>query len=334
MRILITGIEGFCGTHLAGYCLSRGDEVWGTVLAGGSAESLGHLTERLTLRVGSITDSEFVASILQEHRFDAICHLAAISFVPEAEANPKRTYDVNLMGGIHLLEAVRRIAPETKLLLVSSAEVYGRVGENDLPIREQCPLKPANIGAACKAALELASKPYSVSYGCHVVIARSFNHAGPGQGPQFVCSNFAEQIARIEAGQQPPVVKVGDLSAKRDFTDVRDIARGYRMLLEKGTSGEVYNLACGKSCQISWMLEYLVSLARIKVKVEVDPSRVRPIEVKEIVGSNEKIKKEIGWEHEIKFEKTLKDLLNWHRDRLYKAFGDRKLPAVPQVKGL
>lgn len=317
MRILITGAEGFAGSHLVDYCLSQGDEVWGTCRPGARASNLTHRLDNITLRVGDLAQPDFSRSVLREARFDILFHLAAISVIHDAQKDPARSYEVNLLGGIHLLEAVRTQSPQTRVVLASSAEVYGPVKPENLPVTETQPFAPANIFAAGKAALELAAHPFVQTYGLHVVIARPFNHTGPRQRPDFVCSTFAEQIARVESGAEA-VIHVGDLSPRRDFSDVRDIVRGYRVLGLQGVKGEAYNLASGKSETVETVLNTLVQLARVKVEIRRDPARVRETQVMDVRGSYEKIKAATGWQPEIPLTKTLRDLLNWHRDQLAK----------------
>ncbi len=315
MRVLITGTEGFAGSHLVDHCLSQGDDVWGTCYPGAKTTNLANHLDQITLRVGDLSHPDFIRSVLRETRFDVIFHLAGITFLLDAQKEPARTYEINLLGGIHLLEAVRTQSPQTRVVLASSAEVYGPVKPAELPITEKHPFAPHNIFAAGKAALELATHPFIQLYGLHVVIARPFNHTGPRQRADFVCSTFAEQIARVELGAEP-VVKVGDLSPKRDFSDVRDIVRGYRLLALHGVSGEAYNLAAGKSETEENILNTLVQMARVKVDVRQDPNRVRQTQVMDVRGSFEKMQAATGWTPEIPLTKTLRDLLNWHRDSL------------------
>ncbi len=316
MRVLITGAEGFAGSHLVDYCLSQGDEVWGTCRPGAKTFNLAQQLDHITLRVGDLTQPDFLRGVLREAKIDALFHLAGISYVKDAEKEPALTYEANLLSGIHLLEAVRTLSPHTRVLLVSSAEVYGPVPPEKLPVTEDCPFAaPVSIFAAGKAALELAAHPLIKIYGLHVVLARPFNHTGPRQRSDFVCSTFAEQVAKVETGGEP-VIYVGDLSPRRDFSDVRDIVRGYRMLALQGAKGEAYNLATGHSVQVQEILDILVNMARVKVEIRTDSTRVRGAhQVMDVRGSIEKIKAATGWIPEIPLEKTLRDLLNWHRQQ-------------------
>ncbi|HLX63279.1 MAG TPA: GDP-mannose 4,6-dehydratase [Planctomycetota bacterium] len=314
MRVLITGAEGFAGSHLVDYCLSLGDDVWGTCRPGARTANVAHQLDHITLRVGDLTQPEFLRGVLRESKFDALFHLAGISYVKDAEREPAKTYESNLLSGIHLLEAVRTLSHQTRVVMVSSAEVYGPVAQEKLPVREDYPFAPpVNIFAAGKAALELAAHPLITMYGLHVVMARPFNHTGPRQRADFVCSTFAEQVAKVETGGEP-VIYCGDLSPRRDFSDVRDIVRGYRMLALQGAKGEAYNLATGTSVTVKEILDILVNMARVKVEIRPDPARLRGAnQVMDVRGSIDKIKAATGWLPEIPLEKTLRDLLNWHR---------------------
>ncbi|GMV82370.1 MAG: GDP-mannose 4,6-dehydratase [Planctomycetota bacterium] len=315
MRVLITGSEGFAGSHLADHCLAQGDEVWGTCRPGARVSNLAHILDQITLRVGDLTKPQFIRDVLGEARFDAIFHLAGISFVPEAELQPGRCYEVNLLGGLHVLEGIRTMQHHARVVVASSADVYGQVPEDRMPIKETEPFAPANIFAAGKAALELAVRPLVSTYGMQIVIVRPFNHTGPRQRTDFVCSTFAQQVALCEAGRQDKIL-VGDLTPKRDFSDVRDIIRGYRLMALHGQPGDAYNLASGQSVSAEQILQILMKMARIEVKVENDPQRMRRTQVMDHRGSYEKVHACCGWKPEVPFEKTLRDLLNHHRDLL------------------
>ncbi len=315
MRVLITGAEGFTGSHLTDYCLSQGDEVWGTCRPGARASNLTQYLDQITMRVGDLSHPDFVRGILREARFDVVFHLAAVNIVHDTLKEPARAYEVNLLGGIHLLEAVRTQSPQTRVLLASSAEVYGPVKPENLPVTETQPFAPMNIFAAGKAALELAAYPFINIYGLHLIIVRPFNHTGPRQRPDFVCSSLAAQVAKVETGAEP-VIHVGELAAKRDFSDVRDIIRGYRLLSLHGVKGEVYNLCSGASVPIQFVLDTLVQMARVKAEIRQEPERLRETQVMDIRGSFDKVKAATSWQPEIPLTKSLRDLLNWHRDQL------------------
>jgi GDP-4-dehydro-6-deoxy-D-mannose reductase len=238
MKVLITGSEGFVGSHLVEHCLAHGDEVWGTCLPGQPLANLAAHLDQITLRIGDVTDPRFIGRILAEARFDAFYHLAAISFARKAEQDPQRAYVVNLLSALYALEAVRLHQPGVRVVLASSAEVYGHVPLERMPIGEDEPLHPANLIGASKAALEMAAGPYTRSHGLNIVIARPFNHTGPRQSIDYVCSSFARQMVEVESGLTGEIL-VGDMAPRRDFSDVRDIVRGYRLLALSGKSGEV-----------------------------------------------------------------------------------------------
>lgn len=320
MRVLITGVSGFAGSHLAEHCLEQGDEVWGTCHAGAKIANVASILDRLTIRVGDISDGGFLRGVLSEARFGALFHLAALTFVPEVEQAPRRAYEVNMMGGFQLLQAALEVQPQVRVILVSSAEVYGRVPPEGLPVKESQPFAPVNALAAAKAALEMAAHPFVHTHGLHVVVARPFNHTGPRQRPEFVCSSLALQVARFEARQET-TIRVGDVSSKRDFSDVRDVVRAYRLLALHGQKGEAYNLASGQSVSIQRVLELLTQMTRVKAGILVETERVRPGEVSDAYGSYEKINRCAGWRPQIPLEKTLRDLLNWHRDQLLRREG-------------
>ncbi|MFH0938929.1 MAG: GDP-mannose 4,6-dehydratase [Planctomycetota bacterium] len=315
MRVLITGTEGFTGSHLTEHCLSLGDEVWGTCRPQSRCVNLVHCLDQITLRVGDMAQPDFIRTVLRETHFDVIFHLAAVNVLHDTMKEPARAFEVNLLGGIHLLEAVRTQSPQTRIVMVSSAEVYGPVESENLPVKETHPFAPINVFAASKAALELVAHPFIHIYGLQVVIARPFNYTGPRQRSEFVCSTLAEQIARVEIGGKP-VIYVGDLYPKRDFSDVRDIIRGYRLLALHGQKGEAYNLASGVSVTIEHILNMLVDMARVKVEIRHDPARVRETQVLDVCGNHEKVAAAVGWAPEIPLIKTLRDMLNWHRDQI------------------
>ena len=314
-KVYITGIEGFVGRYLVRELLDHGYEVAGLHHKHASAE---HLEEHgITLYPGDVTDRrENFWFSLDRFSPDAVVHLAAITFVPHSLQDPLKTWRVNLWGTLNLLEWARQKKPDTKILVVSSGEVYGAPRNKDeLPFREDSRLNPQNVYAATKAAADLAAQQYINVWKMPVIIARPFNHTGPGQSPNFVASAFAKQVAEIVRGKREPVVRVGNLSAKRDFTDVRDVVRAYRLLLEKTESG-VFNICSGKPVQIQKILDTLVELSGVDVKVEVDPERLRPVDVPLIYGSFEKLRAATGWEPKIPIEQTLHDLLEWWKEQL------------------
>jgi GDP-4-dehydro-6-deoxy-D-mannose reductase len=239
-----------------------------------------------------------------------VYHLAALSSVAASFQDPTPTYQTNVMGTLHLLDALRRLAPASRTLVVSSAEVYGGLTN---PLPESTPLAPASPYAASKAAAEMIAIQHHRAYGLHVVRARSFNHTGPGQTARFAVSAFARQIARIEVARQAPVLGVGNLAARRDFLDVRDVAQAYMALVRLGAAGEVYNVCSGRAVALQALLDGLLSLAKVGIDVERDPALDRPVDVPELRGDPARLQAATGWRPEIPLEQTLADVLAYWR---------------------
>ncbi len=318
MRVLITGITGFVGSHLAEWLLEQqpGVEIIGIQRWRSKTEHIDHLRGRITLLEGDLRDPVSVRRAVLEARPDRVFHLAAQSFVPASWAAPSDTAMTNIMGQVNLLEALRDGWPATRVLVVGSSEEYGLVQADELPIKETNPLRPLSPYAVSKVAQDLMGYQYAKSYGMHIVRTRAFNHTGPRRGEMFASSNFAKQIALIEAGRQEPVVRVGNLDARRDFSDARDIVRGYWLALEHGEPGEVYNLCSGRDWSIRDMLGILLKLSTASIRVEPDPQRFRPSDVPVLRGDYGKFAERTGWHPAIPFTQTLEDLLNDWRARI------------------
>lgn len=325
MRVLITGFTGFVGSHLADHLLERGDcEIFGLYRWRSRMENVAHLRDRVRLIEGDIADASAMRRALDISRPDWIFHLAAQSFVPTSWTSPAETLETNVRGQVNLLEAVRELKLTPRIQIACSSEEYGLVHENELPITEDSPLRPLSPYAVSKVTQDLMGYQYHKSYGIDVVRTRGFNHTGPRRGQVFVCSNFAHQVASIEAGLQDAVIRVGNLEARRDFTDVRDMVRGYVAALEKGTPGEVYNICRGESHSIRQVLDLLLEMARLDVRVDPDPERMRPSDVPVLEGSAARFQAATGWQPRIAFEQTLRDLLDFWRDHL----SDRTAPVI------
>ena len=291
-------------------------EVYGIVRWRSRTENIEHLRGKINLVEGDIRDYISVKRVLDEVRPDLIFHLAAQSFVPTSWKAPQETLTTNILGQTNIFEAVRELGLSTAIQIAGSSEEYGLVKEDEVPIKETNPLRPLSPYAVSKIAQDFLGYQYFMSYGMRIIRTRGFNHTGPRRGEVFVCSNFAKQIAEIEKGKRPPVIKVGNLEAIRDFTDVRDMVRGYWLAATEGEAGEVYNLCSGKGYRISEVLEMLLSLTEVEVKVEQDPERMRPSDVPVLIGDCTKFREKTGWEPKIPFEKTLEDLLNYWRERV------------------
>lgn len=309
-KVFITGINGFVGKHLIKEYPN--DEIFGLVKTS-TDENLGENVKKFQ---GDILDSSGIRKIIEEVKPDIIFHLAALTSPSESLKNPVETLDNNIKGQLNILEAVRDLELDCKTLVVSSAEIYGSVSEKDLPINENVQFLPTTPYAVSKITQDFLGYQYFKSYGVKSIRVRPFNHIGPGQAPMFVVSAFAKQIAMIEKGQQEPVMKVGNLTPKRDFTDVRDVARAYKLLMEKGEIGEVYNIGSGKSYGINEILNILISFSTEKIEVREDPSLVRKVDVKELRCDYTKLKNDTSWEPEIEIEKSLKDTLDYWRNIL------------------
>jgi GDP-4-dehydro-6-deoxy-D-mannose reductase len=317
MRVLITGITGFVGSHLAEYALTRDVEVVGTVRTRSRYDHVEAIRRRVRLIETELRDASSVRALVADVRPDWIFHLAAQSFVQASFNAPAETITNNVVGQVNLLEAVRAEGLAPRFLAVGSSEEYGLVLEHETPIHEDHPLRPLSPYAVSKVAQDAMGYQYWRSYGIPVIRTRAFNHSGPRRGEVFATSNFALQLAEIEAGIRPPVIEVGNLDPRRDFSDVRDIVRGYWSLLERGEAGEVYNLCSGHTWAIRDVLDFLVRSSKVpNVEIRQRPDRMRPSDVPLLVGDGSKITRTTGWKTEIRFEDTLRDLLDYWRQRV------------------
>jgi GDP-4-dehydro-6-deoxy-D-mannose reductase len=318
VRILVTGITGFVGSHLAEYALARGAEVWGSFRWRSKTENIEHLREQLHLVECDLRDLSSVQHLVEQSAPDYIVHLAAQSFVASSWHTPAETLYTNSVSQVNLLETIRsRREQAPRFLAIGSSEEYGQVFEDELPIKETNPLRPLSPYAVSKVTQDLMGYQYHQSYRMPIVRTRAFNHEGPRRGDVFVTSNFARQLAEIEAGKRPPVIHVGNLKARRDYTDVRDIVRGYWRLLEAGEPGDVYNLCSGRAWTIQEVLDFVLARSRVRgITTKEDPTRLRPSDVPVLLGDASKIDKAVGWRAEIPFEKTLEDLLEYWRQRV------------------
>lgn len=316
MRILITGISGFAGSHLAEYALQLGGiEVYGTIRNRSRLDNIKHLLNKIKLVECDLRDPFSVRKIIGEIKPERIFHLAAQSFVPTSWKAPEETLTTNVLSELNIFEALRLEKVEARMQIACSSEEYGQVYPEETPINENNPLRPLSPYGVSKVTQDLLAYQYHASYGLYTVRTRAFNHTGPRRGEIFATSNFAKQIAEIEKGLREPVIYTGNLEALRDFTDVRDMVRGYWLALEKGLPGDVYVLASGKAYTIAQMLDVLLTFTTTNLTVEQDPSRMRPSDVPILLGDYTKFQKQCEWKPEINFEKTMEDLLNYWRDK-------------------
>lgn len=318
MKALITGITGFAGSHLAEYLLAEHPdvEVYGTYRWRSRMDNVEHLGARVKLLEADLRDYTSMYNALERSRPDFIFHLAAQSFVPSSWSAPNETLTTNITGQTNLFEAIRSLRIDPVVQIACSSEQYGLVLPDEVPIKETNPLRPLSPYAVSKVAQDFLGYQYFQSYGLKAIRTRGFNHTGPRRGQVFVTSNFCSQVAAIELGLQEPVIRVGNIEAIRDFTDVRDMVRAYWLAVKHGTPGEVYNIATGKGIRIREMLDRIIELAHVQVKIEVDPERLRPSDVEILIGDSSKFRADTGWEPRIPFEQTLGDLLAYWRRTL------------------
>jgi len=323
LRTLITGAAGFVGRHLAREFAKRpGEELHGSDYAPlGASDPDEDLRAKLkSYRPVDVTDSGQVAAWVRESRPDRIVHLAAQSSGAESIRNPAVTYRVNAVGTLHLLEAVRAEAPESIVLLVGSADIYG-TGAPGQKIREDAPLKPLNPYALSKAAQDSLGEVYAATYRLKIVRTRTFSHTGPGQPPRFALAGFADQLARIDAGLVAAELRVGNLEGVRDYGDVRDVVRAYGLLLERGAPGEVYNVCTGRGHLLRDLLDCLCGVAGFKPTIVQDPERMRARDADYLVGDPARLRAKTRWSPEIPIERTLQDLYRDARERVRRETG-------------
>jgi GDP-4-dehydro-6-deoxy-D-mannose reductase len=315
LKALITGISGFVGSHLAEYLLENTDwEVAGTVF--GPYGNIADLCGTLELYPAELSRTDVVRFVLDQCEPDVIFHLAAQPLVSVSRQDPWGTLETNIRMQLNILEVVAHDRPECRILVVGSSEEYGMTRPEELPIDEDTPLRPLSPYAVSKVAQDLLGLQYHLTHRLHTVRARPFNHIGPRQGLGFVAPDFASQIAAIEMGLQEPVLRVGNLDARRDFCDVRDVVRAYVLLITSGRAGEVYNIGSGESHAIQEILDTLLSLSRVSVTVHQAPERMRPSEVPEVVCDASRLQRETGWQTTIPFRQSMEDIMDYWRHRV------------------
>ncbi len=318
MRILITGITGMVGSHLAEYVLAHHPEVevHGMVRWRSPRDNIRAIQDRVRLHEGELRDLNSLVRVLDTVRPERIFHLAAQSYVSASYTAPADTLHTNVIGTTNLLDAIRLTKIDPRVHICSSSEVYGQVREDEVPIRESNEFRPASPYAVSKCGEDMIALQYFLSYGIKTIRTRMFTHTGPRRGDVFAESAFAKQIAEVEAGLRPNPIKVGNLNSVRTFADVGDAVRAYWLLLEKCTPGEVYNIGGERTMLVGEMLDVLIGMAACRIQYEVDPALVRPSDVTLQIPDTSKFRAATGWSAKIPLETTLRDLLDYHRGRI------------------
>jgi GDP-4-dehydro-6-deoxy-D-mannose reductase len=319
MRVLITGITGFAGSHLAEYILREhpGAAIFGIRRWRSRIENIEHLLDQITVIECNLTDASSVKALIADVRPDKIFHLAAQSYVPSSWNAPAESLTTNIIGQLNIFEALRQSKLEDCWVQIAcSSEEYGMVYPDELPIKETNPLRPLSPYAVSKVGQDYLAYQYYMSYGIKAVRTRGFNHTGPRRGEVFVCSNFSKQAVEIERKRRPPVINVGNLDARRDFTDVRDMVHGYWLALESCEPGDVYNICTGNAISIRDLLNMVLANINVEVEVKQDPSRLRPSDVPLLEGDYSKFAAATGWKPQIPFNKTLADIIDYWRARI------------------
>ena len=324
MRSLIIGGSGFVGTYLERHLRTLGHET--------------HITKMPKERVGrnetgryeqdiaaavwdlDILDAKAVSRLIERIQPDYIFHLAAQSSVVVSWERPGLTADINIRGSIHVLEAVRRQKKKMRVLLIGWGEEYGKISQEEVPVCEECRVRPGNIYAATKVCQNMIGAIYAQAYGMDVLMVRAFNHIGPKQSPIFVLSDFCRQTAEIEAGKKEAVIKTGNLDAKRDFTDVRDVVRAYALLTEKGKAGETYNIGSGHAVRVGDILQMILEQSKVKFRIETDPKKFRPLDVPVIEADIRKVCERTGWIPQISLEQTVRETLDDWREKVNRGY--------------
>lgn len=311
MRILITGASGFVGRHLSAYAVSRGHEVTGTYLSEGELSARDLPKERIRWVPLDMRNTASIRSVVVESRPDAVFHLAAQAYAKRAWSDPLDTFRTNVLGTISLYEALREVAPREGTLLTASASAYGTAKE--LPIREETPLNPTNPYGVSKACQELLSQQYAMNFGMRIVRARLFGTTGPGKTGDAL-NDFASQVATLERAGRPGILKVGNLSTRRDIQDIRDAVRALWLVFEKGVASQPINVGSGKSFSVGWIVETLTHLSRVPLRIQPDPALLRPTDEPENRADVSRLRA-LGYSPEFPIERTISDALDyWRRD--------------------
>jgi GDP-4-dehydro-6-deoxy-D-mannose reductase len=317
MRALVTGISGFVGAHLAEHLVAEGDLVVGLSASGRWPVELLDLGKSARIEPFDLIeqDEAALAELLRRKQPEVIYHLAAQSNPQGSLTDPRGTWALNLGGSLNLLEAVKASGQKPRVILVGSGVCYGNPPPEFIPVRENCPLRPNNPYAASKAAVDLLGIQHHLAHGTDVVMVRPFNHAGPRQSSRYVLAALALQVAEVESGRRD-CLEVGNLDVIRDFTDVRDVVRAYRLLATSGSPGEIYNLGSGRGTKIADALEHLRSLAKTSIPIRVDPARIRSVDQPFLVADSSKLRSATGWNTLYSIEQTLADMFEFCRESI------------------
>jgi GDP-4-dehydro-6-deoxy-D-mannose reductase len=314
MRALVTGADGFVGQWLLQRLLANDAHVSGMIRVG--TPSLTTLTQelgaRVTWRQCELRDGASVRDVLRDAQPSAVFHLAAQSSVPASIEDPRATFETNVLGTVRLLEAVREAAADATVVVVGSADAYGAVTMDQLPLRESAPLRPRNPYAASKAAAEVAALQYAHSGWVRVVVTRSFNHTGPGQSTAFAAAAFAQQVATLKKQGHAGRIRVGNLTPRRDISDVRDVVEAYILLAQRGKPGTVYNVCSGRDHSMREIVDELGRIAGVKLELQEDPALIRPVDTPVLRGDPSRIFADTGWSATTPLQKTLTDLLGYY----------------------
>jgi GDP-4-dehydro-6-deoxy-D-mannose reductase len=321
LRALITGVTGFAGSHLAEYLVAHTDlEVWGTDIRSND-RNIAAIRDDMHLIVGDISDPVVVSDVLSQAEPDYLFHLAAQAFVPLSWSDPWQTMANNIRAQLNILQILSNSTARPRLLVVGSADEYGMISPDDLPVSEEAPLRPYSPYAVSKIAQDMLGYQYFASHGLPVVRVRPFNHIGARQSPSFVASDFAKQIAEIEQGRRDPLLSVGNLDAERDFTDVRDMVRAYHLALEEGEWGEVYNLGAERAYSVEQVLDILLSMSEAQIEIVQDPARLRPSDVPVVVSDCRKFRERTGWSPKLGLQESLAAVLDYWRQAVVEGAG-------------
>lgn len=314
-KVLITGITGFAGSYLANYLAkTKNFNLSGTYLFEDSLKNIQDIKNEINAVKVNLMDFEETQNLINSVRPDLVFHLAALTSPADSFKNPSETITNNISAEVNVLEALRQASlNEARILITSSADVYGKVLKEDLPMNEETKLMPTNPYSVSKIAQDYLGLQYFLSYNIKVIRVRPFNHIGPKQSPNFAVSSFAQKIAEIEKGRNKPVIYVGNLDTRRDFTDVRDMVKAYVLILEKGKEGEVYNIGSGVSYEMGDILNKLLVLSKVKIDVKIDQSLFRPTDTPELICDYTKMKRITNWSPQISIEQTLQDILDYWR---------------------